>query len=98
MTYTYKTCVLDIVRHLPRSTLSDRQLDFILWGMRTLHIPQIPSDSVIKGAAICLQQACGIRSIRYEGSLGHVYYVNDLLQIIAQVSAYFIFYDAILSV
>lgn len=32
-----------------------------------------------------LQRLCGISSIRYKGALGHVYYVNDLAGIIAQV-------------
>ena len=78
--------MLDILQNLPRSIFSDKQNDIIHWGMGTLGIPQIPSNSIVKTFVQDLQSACGVRTIRYEGALGHVYYANDLLALIAQVS------------
>ena len=54
--------------------------------MGCLGILQIPSDNVVKNLMQSLQFAYGVKTIRYEGALGHVYYANDLLALIAQVS------------
>ena len=77
---------MDVLRNLPRSIFSDKQNDIINWGMKALGIPQIPSGNAVKGLVQTLQSACGVKTIRHEGALGHVYYANDLLTLIAQVS------------
>ncbi|CDO68416.1 hypothetical protein BN946_scf184815.g63 [Trametes cinnabarina] len=82
-----QTCVLDIVRHLPRSLFSDSQMEIILWCLGVLGIDNCPSLFVLKTIDRMLQSHCGIESIRYRGPLGHVYYVNDLSAIIAQEMA-----------
>jgi hypothetical protein len=78
-------CILDILRHLPRSLFSDAQMDIISWGLRVFGIDDIPSVDVLKELDAELQEIYGINSIQYEGALGHVYYVNNLEEIIAQV-------------
>ncbi|KAI0825276.1 hypothetical protein BC628DRAFT_262703 [Trametes gibbosa] len=78
------TCVLDVLRHLPRSLFSDSQMEVILWSMDMLGIDHRPSLAVLKSVDQMLQAYCGIDSIRYEGPLGHVYYTNDLAAILAQ--------------
>ena len=55
--------ILDIVRHLPHSVMSNKQFEYVLWGMQLLQVPQVPSDNIIKSTSICIQQACGVRSI-----------------------------------
>ncbi|ETW83356.1 hypothetical protein HETIRDRAFT_119480 [Heterobasidion irregulare TC 32-1] len=35
----------------------------------------------------CLQQLCGIQSLRYQGALGNLFYVNDFAAIVAQEMA-----------
>ncbi|KAL4242306.1 hypothetical protein ABKN59_012009 [Abortiporus biennis] len=79
-----ETCVLDILRHLPRSIFSDKQMEVILWSMAILGVDDVPSVSVMKEIDATLQVLCGVDTIRYEGKLGHVYYANDLASIIAQ--------------
>ncbi|KAI0782792.1 hypothetical protein C8Q75DRAFT_795782 [Abortiporus biennis] len=79
-----ETCVLDILRHLPRSIFSDKQMEVILWSMAILGVDDVPSVSVMKEINATLQVLCGVDTIRYEGKLGHVYYANDLASIIAQ--------------
>ena len=34
-----------------------------------------------------LQHACGIRTIKHQGALGHIFYMNDFLSLIAQEMA-----------
>ena len=47
----------------------------------------IPRKAVILAIDKLLQDQWGIASIRHEGPLGHIYYLNDLAAIIAQVRA-----------
>ncbi|KAI6157355.1 hypothetical protein BKA82DRAFT_4410080, partial [Pisolithus tinctorius] len=78
------TCILDILRHLPRSLFSDVQLQVILWGLTVLGVDHIPSIRNLKDLDSALQTKYGVPSLCYQGSLGHVYYVNHLPSIITQ--------------
>ncbi|KAJ7780683.1 hypothetical protein DFH07DRAFT_910197 [Mycena maculata] len=82
-----ETCVLDILRHIPRCSFSKKQNAAIHWAMLALGVEDLPSDRVMDDIDKALQKMCGIQSIRYSGKLGHVYYVNDLAAIIAQEMA-----------
>jgi hypothetical protein len=54
--------------------------------MQALGVEDLPSDRIMDDVDKALQKLCGIQTIRYSGKLGHVYHVNDLAAIIAQVS------------
>ncbi|KAF8148334.1 hypothetical protein K438DRAFT_1625608, partial [Mycena galopus ATCC 62051] len=82
-----ETCVLDILRHIPRCSFSKKQNAAIHWAMLALGLTDLPSDRVMDDIDKALQKMCGIQSIRYMGKLGHIYYVNDLAAIIAQEMA-----------
>ncbi|KAL1698388.1 hypothetical protein EV121DRAFT_218261 [Schizophyllum commune] len=82
-----QTCVLDILRHLPRCSFSRKQNAAIHWALQALGVENLPSDRSMDEIDSLLQRMCGIRSVRHEGKLGHVYYVNDLAGIIAQEMA-----------
>ncbi|KAI1783686.1 hypothetical protein LXA43DRAFT_977008 [Ganoderma leucocontextum] len=82
-----ETCILDIVRHLPRSLFSDKQMEIILWALDMLGLENRPSLFVLKMIDRMLQDQYGIDSIRFQGPLGHVYYLNDLAAILAQEMA-----------
>ncbi|KAJ7764528.1 hypothetical protein DFH07DRAFT_376904 [Mycena maculata] len=82
-----ETCVLDILRHIPRCSFSKKQNTAIHWGMTALGLRDLPSDRVMDDIDKALQPLCGIQSVRYSGKLGHIYYVNDLAAIIAQEMA-----------
>ena len=77
--------MLDILRHMPRSIFSDKQTSAICWAMSSLGVPSLPSQYILKNSNNKMHDKYGIRTIRYNGALGHIYYANDLLQIIAQV-------------
>ena len=83
--YFFKSCILDILRNLPRSTFSDKQNNIISWGLKILGVRQVPSDLHMKHIANKMQLLYGVDSIWYQGALGHIYYLNDISQIIAQV-------------
>ena len=75
--------------HLNRSVFSQRQLDLFLWLLRSNGVQDLPSVKTMKAFDTHLQDLCGIPSIQYKGSHRHVYYVNSLSHIIAQVSLEF---------
>ncbi|KAF7299723.1 hypothetical protein HMN09_00978100 [Mycena chlorophos] len=82
-----ETCVLDVLRHIPRCSFSKKQNAAIHWAIQVLGLENLPSDRVMNEIDKQLQPMCGIQSIRYSGKLGHVYYVNDFAAIIAQEMA-----------
>lgn len=71
--------------HLPRSVFSHRQLDLFLWLLKVNDIDDVPSVKSMQTLNAMLQRMCGVDSVKYKGELGHIYYVNNLSQIIAQV-------------
>ncbi|KAJ7913831.1 hypothetical protein B0H13DRAFT_2232248 [Mycena leptocephala] len=82
-----ETCVLDILRHVPRCSFSKKQNTAIHWAMQALGLQDLPSDRVMDDIDKALQPLCGVQSVRYAGKLGHIYYVNDLAAIISQEMA-----------
>ncbi|RDB16192.1 hypothetical protein Hypma_003108 [Hypsizygus marmoreus] len=82
-----ETCILDILRHVPRCAFSRKQNETIHWAMLALGVSDLPSDRVMDDIDRALQDLCGIESLRYKGALGHVYYSNDMAGIIAQEMA-----------
>jgi hypothetical protein len=71
--------------HLPRSIFSERQMDILLWLLRVNNVDNVPSVRFIKLIKDTIHRLCGIRSIPYDGALGHRFYVNSLSDIIRQV-------------
>ncbi|KAG1749271.1 hypothetical protein EDB19DRAFT_1629684 [Suillus lakei] len=78
------TCTLDILMHLPHSVFSERQMDILLWLLRVNNVDNVPSVRSIKLIKDTIHRLCGIRSIPYDGALGHRFYVNSLSDIIRQ--------------
>lgn len=75
--------------HLPRSVFSRKQLDLFLWLLRVNQVDSVPSTKSMSTLNKLLQAICGIETIAYDGRLGNRYHVNNLGQILAQVSTYF---------
>ena len=53
--------------------------------MLALGVPDLPSDHEVDRITKSLQRLLGVESIHYQGAMGHVYYVNDMAKLIAQV-------------
>ena len=71
--------------HLPRSVFSQRQLDLLLWLLEVNDVQDLPSPRSLKNLEVVMQKIHGVRTLSYDGALGHKYYVNSLADIIAQV-------------
>ncbi|KAF8891836.1 hypothetical protein BD779DRAFT_1437618 [Infundibulicybe gibba] len=80
-------CTIDILLHLPRSVFSKRQLDIFLWLLMVNDVDDIPSKYAIQNQEKKLQGICGVRTLEYEGALGHRYCVNSLGDLLAQEMA-----------
>ena len=60
-------------------------MDIIMWAMELLKVDHLPSVSTLKDISSKQQEKVGIRTLRYEGALGNIYYANSLADTIAQV-------------
>ncbi|KAJ7590368.1 hypothetical protein C8J56DRAFT_859767 [Mycena floridula] len=78
---------MDVIRHLPRSIFSDKQYNIIAWTLEIMGVNHVPSIQAMKKIEVALQESCGIKTIRYDGPLGHIYYVNSLADILGQEMA-----------
>ncbi|KAG2750187.1 hypothetical protein P692DRAFT_201906126 [Suillus brevipes Sb2] len=67
-----------------RTLHNERQIDILLWLLRVNNMDNVPSVKSVKHIKDTIQRLCGIRSIPYDGALGHRYYVNSLPDIIRQ--------------
>ena len=84
-THIEQTCTLDILMHLPRSVFSRKQLDLFLWLLRINQVDDVPSVKSMTLLNKIMQEVCGVDTIAYKGKQGHVYHVNNLGQLLAQV-------------
>lgn len=80
-------CLVDIIKHLPRSLWSESQLEIYLWSLRMFGVNKVPSIQMVKDFEDDLQARCGIKTLRREGKLGNLFYLNDLAGIVSQVKA-----------
>jgi hypothetical protein len=65
--------MLDVLMYLPRSVLSQRQLEFFLWLLKVNNVDNVPSVKSMQELNAMLQKLCGIDCIAYDGALGHKY-------------------------
>ncbi|KAI0259241.1 hypothetical protein BC834DRAFT_833886, partial [Gloeopeniophorella convolvens] len=77
----------DLIMNLPRSTFSTRQIDTIVWLLKENGASQVPSAKTIRDHNTALHNMCGIRTIQYDGALGHKFFVNSLADMISQEMA-----------
>ncbi|KDQ25284.1 hypothetical protein PLEOSDRAFT_1027446, partial [Pleurotus ostreatus PC15] len=80
-------CLVDIIKHLPRSLWSESQLEIYLWSLRMFGVNKVPSIQMVKDFEDDLQARCGIKTLRREGKLGNLFYLNDLAGIVSQEMA-----------
>jgi hypothetical protein len=82
----HKACTIDILMHLPRSAFSQLQLNILLWHLEVNDVPHLPSPQSLRNLEVVMQRLHGVRTLAYDGALGHKYYINLLSDIIAQAS------------
>lgn len=60
-------------------------MEVIAWGLSAFGVDYVPSPDVMKDVDAYLHSLCGVNTKRYEGPLGHIYYMNELAGLIHQV-------------
>ncbi|KAF9000563.1 hypothetical protein BDZ89DRAFT_913239, partial [Hymenopellis radicata] len=58
-----------------RAAFSRKQNTAIHWAMLALGLQSLPSDREMDEVDTALQKMCGIQSLKYNGKLGHIFYM-----------------------
>ncbi|KAJ7887199.1 hypothetical protein B0H13DRAFT_1627546 [Mycena leptocephala] len=77
-------CYLDILDNLPRLRLSSSQLKMILWIMDACGARDVPSFNKFRAMQKHIRKMVGVRSEAHKSSLGNLFYVNDIRDLIAK--------------
>lgn len=64
---------------------SGKQLDLLFWLLSINGVDDVPSVRQMKDRQKSLHDMIGINTVKFDGSFGHPYYVNDIGHIIGQV-------------
>lgn len=59
----------------------------MLWLLQVHSVTGCPNVKRVKRFCDDMQHLYGVDTLRYEGKLGNLYYVNDLRQMLANVSS-----------
>ena len=54
--------------------------------MQCFGVPKLPNLPAMKAVMTRLQDKYSVKTIQYQGALGHIYYANDISFLISQVS------------
>lgn len=76
---------LDIIANIPRSAFSRQQIEMMFWFSKANGVSRIPSARTLRGQNAVLHSMCGVRTLEYNGALGHRYFINSLADTIRQV-------------
>lgn len=82
--------LLDLLGNLPRLRVSSQQMELILWIMRESGAVNVPTYSQLRTMTKNLHsQVHGVATTRVRSSLGNIFYVNDIRELIARVGTHF---------
>ena len=79
--------VLDLLDSMPWLRLSGAVMKSILWALRELDVPDVPSFKKLRKTQKALAQKICIRPTRHESSMGNLFYQNSLAALLALVSS-----------
>ncbi|KAL0565044.1 hypothetical protein V5O48_016988 [Marasmius crinis-equi] len=77
-------CILDILDNIPRVPVSTSLMKLIIWALRELGVPNVPSFYSLRKTQEQLRQSQGVSNIECKSVQGTVFYINDIRKIIAQ--------------
>ncbi|KAF9521533.1 hypothetical protein CPB83DRAFT_865442 [Crepidotus variabilis] len=69
------TCTIDIASQIPRSFMSDSDIEVVSWLLEFNGVPDVPSLWQMKRARRQLSDLLGFKLNRHLGAFGHTYYV-----------------------
>lgn len=95
-----KICVqlflLDTIDNLPRLRLSDSHMKLMLWVLKEAGCQDVPAFSALRRMQLTLRGQGGIRMKAYTSSLGNLFYMHDIGDIIAKASVSMIMFECLL--
>ncbi|KIJ60407.1 hypothetical protein HYDPIDRAFT_177473 [Hydnomerulius pinastri MD-312] len=65
----------------------DKLVNLLTWVLHINGISDVPSVKTLKNLEDGLQKICGIKTLSYEGALGHKYFMNSFADIVRQEMA-----------
>ena len=83
----HQMMLLDILDNLPRLRMSSNQFKMILWLLKEAGVAHVPSYTSFRKMQNELRELCGSTPQQHTSSLGNIFYVNDVRESVARVSA-----------
>lgn len=82
----FQMFLLSLFMNMPRLRISEAHLKMMLWIMKEIGGRDVPSIKAVKTAQQRLQSRCEIKTHQYMSDLGNVFHMNDLGDLLGQVS------------
>jgi hypothetical protein len=71
--------ILDLLDSMPRLRLSGATMKSILWALKALNVPDVPSFRQLRSVQKALAQKINISPSRHESAMGNIFYQNSLV-------------------
>jgi hypothetical protein len=77
--------ILDLLDSMPRLHLSGAVMKAILWALKELGVPDVPSFRQLRGVQSALAQRINVSPSRHESAMSNIFYQNSLGALLALV-------------
>jgi len=77
--------MLDIVDNLPRLRMSSNLFRMVLWVLKESGLSNVPSYEAFRKMQTDLRKRCGSEPTECKSSLGNIFYMNDIQEMVAWV-------------
>lgn len=77
--------ILDLLDSMPQLRLSGAIMKSILWALRELDVPNVPSFRQLRSTQKALAQKINISPSRHESAMGNIFYQNPPEALLALV-------------
>ena len=79
--------ILDLLDSMPQVRLSGEVMKLILWALKELGVPDVPSFHQLRDTQTALVQQIKVNPCRHESAMGNIFYQNSLEDLLALVSS-----------
>ena len=83
--------ILDLLDSMPRLQLSGAIMKSILWALKELNVPDVPSFRQLHSTQKALSQRICVSPSQHESAMGNIFYQNLLEALLPLVSEVFSF-------
>jgi len=81
--------ILDLLDSMPQLRLSGEVVKLILWALKELDVPDVPSFRQLRSTQKALAQQIKVDPHRHKSAMGNIFYQNspeELLTLVSRVS------------